>query len=73
MAQDPLHLLCIEPRFPGQLGAVADWLVCHRGYRCSFYCAWTDPVEHWSASAGRGMEVVGYQLPERDSNLRQTG
>ena len=39
MTQDPLHLLCIEPRFPGRLGAVADWLVRRRGYRCWFYCA----------------------------------
>src|SRR6516225_7421263 len=31
MAQDPLHLLCIEPRFPGRLGPVADWLVRRRG------------------------------------------
>jgi hypothetical protein len=39
MAQDPLALLCIEPCFPGRLGAVADWLVRRRGYRCQFYCA----------------------------------
>jgi hypothetical protein len=31
MAEDPLHLLCVEPRFPGRLGAVADWLVRKRG------------------------------------------
>jgi glycosyltransferase involved in cell wall biosynthesis len=61
MAQDPLHLLCIEPRFPGRLGGVADWLVRHRGYHCWFYCASTDPTEHWPASAGKGLEVVGYQ------------
>ncbi len=61
MAQDPLHLLCIEPRFPGRLGGTADWLVRHRGYHCWFYCASTDPPEHWPASAGKGLEVVGYQ------------
>jgi hypothetical protein len=33
MAQDPLTLLCVEPRFPGWLGAVADGLA-RRGYRC---------------------------------------
>ena len=38
MAHAPLHLLCVEPRFPGRLGAVADWLVRRRGYRCLFYC-----------------------------------
>jgi hypothetical protein len=26
MPQGPLQLVCIEPRFPGRLGAVADWL-----------------------------------------------
>jgi hypothetical protein len=61
MAQDPLNLLCIEPRFPGRLGAVADWLVRHRGYRCWLFCASTDAPEHWSATAGKGLEVVGYQ------------
>ncbi len=24
MNQDPLYLLCVEPRFPGRLGAVAE-------------------------------------------------
>ena len=61
MAQDPLNLLCIEPRFPGRLGGVADWLVRHRGYRCWFFCASTDTPEHWPASVGKGLEVVGYQ------------
>ncbi len=61
MAQDPLQLLCIEPRFPGRLGGVADWLVRHRGYHCWFYCASTDPSEHWPPSTGKGLEVIGYQ------------
>jgi hypothetical protein len=61
MAQDPLNLLCIEPRFPGRLGGVADWLVRHRGYRCWFFCASTDAPEHWPESVGKGLEVVGYQ------------
>ena len=30
MTQDPLHVLWIEPSFPGRLGAVADWLVRRR-------------------------------------------
>ena len=46
MAQDPLHLLCIEPQFPGRLGGVADWLVRRRGYRCQFYCNNTDAQEN---------------------------
>ena len=45
MPQDPLSLLCIEPRFPGTLGAVADWLVRKRGYRCQFYCHAADGPE----------------------------
>jgi glycosyltransferase involved in cell wall biosynthesis len=58
MAQDPLHLLCVEPRFPGRLGAVADWLVRKRGYRCRFYCHAADPHEHWPEAAGKGLDVV---------------
>jgi glycosyltransferase involved in cell wall biosynthesis len=62
MAQDPLHLLCIEPRFPGRLGPVADWLVRRRGYRCWFYCASAGPAESWPPSTGKGMEVVQFGL-----------
>jgi glycosyltransferase involved in cell wall biosynthesis len=58
MTQDPLHLLCVEPRFPGRLGAVADWLVRRRGYRCRFLCADADPPELWPASTGRGLDVA---------------
>lgn len=62
MAQDPLSLVCIEPRFPGRLGAVADWLVRRRGYRCRFYCAGAEPQEHWPPSVGKGLEVVGFPI-----------
>jgi glycosyltransferase involved in cell wall biosynthesis len=58
MPQDPLQLVCIEPRFPGRLGAVADWLVRRRGYRCRFLCADTDPRELWPESVGQGLDVV---------------
>jgi hypothetical protein len=58
MAQDPLHLLCVEPRFPGRLGAVADWLVRKRGYRCRFYCHAAEPRECWPEAAGKGIDVV---------------
>lgn len=59
MPQDPLHVLFVEPRFPGRLGAVADWLVRRRGYRAWFYCQAADPQDRWPASAmpGRGLEV----------------
>ncbi len=57
MPQDPLHVLWVEPEFPGRLGAVADWLVRHRGYRCWFYCHGAAPREHWPPSAGHGLEV----------------
>jgi glycosyltransferase involved in cell wall biosynthesis len=60
MADDPLHLLCIEPRFPGRLGAVADWLVRRRGCRCWFYCAGTEPRESWPASTGKGLDVIQF-------------
>jgi len=58
VTQDPLHLLCIEPRFPGRLAAVADWLVRRRGYRYLFRCADAGPRELWPGSAGRGLDVV---------------
>jgi glycosyltransferase involved in cell wall biosynthesis len=57
MAQDPLHLLVVEPRFPGRLGHVADWLVRKRGYRCQFYASSADPKELWPASVGQGLEL----------------
>jgi glycosyltransferase involved in cell wall biosynthesis len=62
MAEDPLSLLCIEPHFPGRLGATADWLVRRRGYRCQFYCATADPPAHWPPSVGRGLEVVQFKV-----------
>ena len=60
MAQDPLHVLWVEPHFPGRLGAVADWLVRRRGYRCWFYCHTADPRERWPASVGQGLEVQSF-------------
>jgi hypothetical protein len=62
MSQPPLSLLCIEPRFPGHLGAVADWLVRKRGYRCQFWCTAAAPPEHWPPSTGRGLEVVRFAV-----------
>jgi glycosyltransferase involved in cell wall biosynthesis len=62
MPQDPLNLLCIEPRFPGRLGGVADWLVRRRGYRCHFFCHNASPREFWPESTGRGMEVVSFNV-----------
>ena len=62
MPQDPLHLLCIEPSFPGRLGAVADWLVRKRGYRCQFYFANAETPEHWPESVGKGLELVHFNV-----------
>jgi glycosyltransferase involved in cell wall biosynthesis len=62
MAEDPLSLVCIEPHFPGQLGATADWLVRRRGYRCQFYCNTADTPDCWPPSAGRGLEVVRFNV-----------
>jgi glycosyltransferase involved in cell wall biosynthesis len=57
MHQDPLHVLWVEPHFPGRLGAVADFLVRRRGYQCWFYCHTADPRENWPSSVGQGLEV----------------
>jgi glycosyltransferase involved in cell wall biosynthesis len=62
MAEDPLSLLCIEPHFPGRLGATADWLVRRRGYCCQFYCATADPPANWPPSVGRGLDVVPFKV-----------
>ncbi len=62
MPQDPLSILVIEPKFPGRLGAVADWLVTHRGYRASFYCHNVASPEFWPGAVGKGLEVVAYNV-----------
>jgi glycosyltransferase involved in cell wall biosynthesis len=62
MAQDPHHLLCIEPRFPGRLGAVADWLVRKRGYRCQFYCNTAEPQTSWPEAVGKGLDLVAFNV-----------
>jgi glycosyltransferase involved in cell wall biosynthesis len=58
----PLNLLCIEPRFPGRLGAVADWLVRKRGYHCRFFCHAVETRSHWPPAAGRGLEVIAFNV-----------
>lgn len=62
MAQDPLNLLCIEPRFPGRLGAVADWLVRHRGYRVHCFAHALDPRDTWPESVGAGIDLIQFQV-----------
>jgi glycosyltransferase involved in cell wall biosynthesis len=62
MSQDPLHLLCVEPTFPGRLGAVADWLVRRRGYHCQFYCHTVGPQATWPESVGRGLELIRFDV-----------
>lgn len=62
MPHAPLDLLCIEPRYPGRLGGVADWLVRRRGYRVRFFCHRADPPEFWPEATGRGIEVVAFEV-----------
>jgi glycosyltransferase involved in cell wall biosynthesis len=57
MGQEPLHLLMVEPRFPGRLGHIADWLVRKRGYRCYFYAHQADRKEVWPRSVGNGLDL----------------
>ncbi len=74
MPQDPLALLCIEPRFPGKLGAVADWLVRKRGYRCWFYCNSTADRESWPPSVGAGLDLIQFNAggAARESSVHWT-
>jgi glycosyltransferase involved in cell wall biosynthesis len=60
MAEPPLSVVCVEPNFPGRLGAVADWLVRRRGWRVHFYCANVEAKESWPPTVGRGLEVVRF-------------
>ncbi|MBL8796272.1 MAG: glycosyltransferase [Planctomycetia bacterium] len=62
MSQTPLNLLCIEPRFPGRLGPVADWLVRKRGYRCWCFFHSAEPQEFWPHSVGRGLELIHFNV-----------
>ena len=62
MPHAPLDLLCIEPRYPGRLGGVADWLVRRRGYRVRFFCHRADPPEFWPEATGRGIEVIAFEV-----------
>jgi glycosyltransferase involved in cell wall biosynthesis len=62
MLQEPLSLLCIEPRFPGRLGPIADWLVRRRGYRCEFYFHSADPQQYWPESVGKGLDLVYFNV-----------
>lgn len=62
MAEEPLHVLWVEPQFPGRLGAVADWLVRRRGYRCRFYAHTVEPRERWPASVGQGLDLSVFNV-----------
>lgn len=62
MAQAPLQILCIEPQFPGRLGAVADWLVRYRGYRAWFFYHQADPDDRWPESVGHGLEPIRFNV-----------
>ena len=64
MAQDPLHVVMVEPRFPGRLTPIADWLVERRGYRVHLFCHQVEPeaAGGWPASLGRGLDVVQFEV-----------
>ncbi len=64
MPQDPLHVLWIEPGFPGRLGGVADWLTRRRGYRSTFYANSVDPREggRWPESMGQGLTLQTFNV-----------
>ena len=62
MAQDPLCLLCVEPYFPGRLGAVADWLVRRRGYRVHYFCHQAEAPPLWPETVGRGLELITFNV-----------
>ena len=48
--------------FRVSFGAVADWLVRRRGYRCTFYCHRVEPRDTWPASVGQGLDVNVFGL-----------
>jgi glycosyltransferase involved in cell wall biosynthesis len=62
MAQDPLHVLWVEPQFPGRLGAAADWLVRRRGYRATFYCHTVEPGASLPPSLNKGLDVQTFAV-----------
>ena len=74
MAQDPLHVLWVEPGFPGRLGVVADWLVRRRGYRATFYCHTADQRAAPLPSLGKGLDVqvFGVGGVARDASVAWT-
>ena len=69
MAQDPLHVLWVEPTFPGRLGAVADWLVRRRGYRSSFYCHTADPRSVLAGVGRQGARRPGFWRRRRRTRV----
>jgi len=72
MGQVPLHVLWVEPNFPGRLGAAADWLVRRRGYRSTFYCHTADPRSTWPPSVGKGLDVQTFGVGgvARDASVK---
>ncbi len=74
MAQDPLHVLWVEPGFPGRLGMVADWLIRRRGYRATFYCHTVDQRATPLPSLGKGLDVqvFGVGGVARDASVAWT-
>jgi glycosyltransferase involved in cell wall biosynthesis len=62
MAEDPLHILGIEPRFPGRLGPAFDWLVRRRGFRATLLCHTLDPQPMWPETVDAGMAVIQFDV-----------
>jgi glycosyltransferase involved in cell wall biosynthesis len=62
MAEDPRHILGVEPRFPGRLGPAFDWLVRKRGFRATLLCHSLDPQPTWPATVGAGMDVIQFDV-----------
>lgn len=62
MSKHPLNLLFVEPRFPGRLGPIADWLVRKRGHRVHFACHQIEPDDHQLPSVGRGLDFIRFNV-----------
>jgi glycosyltransferase involved in cell wall biosynthesis len=62
MPGPPLNLLCVEPRFPGRLGQVAEWLARRRGYRVRFACHQLDSSDDRTSAHGPRIDVIPFDV-----------
>ena len=65
MAQDPLHVLWVEPHFPGRLGAVADWLVQAQGLSVLVLLPHRRPPRALAGVGGAGARGPGLRRRRR--------